>query len=108
MDSLATPRSTDTVALADAGAGPDRLYYSVSQAAARLGVSRVTIWRLIRAGDLPVRRLGHRTVRIRGQDLDAILAGPSAVKAAHLDAAPLIGDPHEHGSADHFVQFYES
>src|SRR5581483_2172381 len=45
-------------------------FYSVSQAAAVLGVSRVTLSRWIRAGFLPVARLGHRTVRISHADLD--------------------------------------
>src|SRR5438270_13437491 len=83
---------------------PDRPYYSVSQAAARLGVSRVTIWRWIRAGDLPVRRLGHRTVRIRSQDLDAILAAPAARPADIATAA----DSPELVPLQHVVQFYES
>jgi excisionase family DNA binding protein len=48
--------------MAAAGA---REYYSISQAAALLGVSRVSIWRWIRAGHLPVSRLGHRTTRIK-------------------------------------------
>ena len=37
-------------------------YLNISDAASLLGVSRVSIWRWIRAGLLPARRLGHRTV----------------------------------------------
>jgi excisionase family DNA binding protein len=50
-----------------------RGYCSVSQAAVWLAVSRVTVWRWIRAGRLPAVRLGHRTVRIRVEDLQHLL-----------------------------------
>src|SRR5215212_1183231 len=56
-----------------AEAAGERSYYSISQAAARLGVSRVSIWRWIRAGQLPIIRLGHRTVRIAHGDLERFL-----------------------------------
>src|SRR5947207_5390603 len=52
-------------------------YYSLSQAAALLGVSRMSIWRWVRAGRLPVARLGHRTVRIRREDLERLMAESS-------------------------------
>src|SRR5215212_12223192 len=57
-------------------------HYNISQAAALLGVSRMTIWRWVRAGRLPVARLGHRTSRIRREDLDALLAerGPAEAR----------------------------
>jgi excisionase family DNA binding protein len=96
---------------ADAAA---RSYYSISQAAELLGVSRVSIWRWIRAGHLPVVRLGHRTARIKRDDLERlpIHVGPSgyrsrvgremgADQSPDADAALAIG-------AEHFVQFYES
>ena len=41
-----------------ADAPDDRHYYSISEAAALLGVSRVSIWRWIRSGRLPAARLG--------------------------------------------------
>src|ERR671925_395490 len=65
------------------GAGEQR-YYSISQAAALLGVSRVTIWRWVRAGRLLVWRLGHRTVRIKREDLERVLAqsGPAGPRSA--------------------------
>jgi excisionase family DNA binding protein len=47
--------------------------YSLAQAAAVLGVSRITLSRWIHAGRLPAARLGHRTVRISGADLAAFL-----------------------------------
>ena len=101
------------------GAG-ERSYYSVSQAAALLGVSRMTIWRWIRAGRLPVARLGHRTSRVRRDDLEAFLVerGLSTVRVRTVSDATLgersdaeapradwrsIGE-----SAAHFVQFYEA
>jgi excisionase family DNA binding protein len=51
----------------------ERTGYSISQTAALLGVSRVTVSRWIRAGRLPASRLGHRTVRIRYEDLERLL-----------------------------------
>src|SRR4051812_36793423 len=51
----------------------ERGYYSISEAAALLGVSRVSIWRWIRAGHLTASRLGHRTTRIKRDDLERIL-----------------------------------
>src|SRR5215216_2632064 len=48
-------------------------YYSISQAAGLLGVSRMSIWRWVRAGRLPVARFGHRTARIRREDLDRLV-----------------------------------
>ncbi|HEX2173430.1 MAG TPA: helix-turn-helix domain-containing protein, partial [Dehalococcoidia bacterium] len=51
----------------------DRDYLNISQAAALLGVSRVSIWRWIRAGHLPAARLGHRTTRIKRADLELVI-----------------------------------
>ena len=62
------PPLPDTGALAPAADAHS--YYSISQAAALLGVSRMSIWRWVRAGRLPVARFGHRTARIRREDLD--------------------------------------
>ena len=110
-DSLPWPGAHDTL-------------YNISQAAALLGVSRVTIWRWIRAGRLPVARLGHRTTRIKRADLERLLvpSGPAGSRAwgvqrlgAGADAedspecshAPRM-DWREMGASDHFVQFYET
>jgi PAS domain S-box-containing protein/excisionase family DNA binding protein len=101
----------------------ERSFYNISQAAALLGVSRMSIWRWIRAGRLPVARLGHRTIRIRHEDLELLLAerglatsqlrvmpdrpiGPQARNGLDGQCAPhpLLS---EIGSAEHFVQFYE-
>ncbi|MDQ3228016.1 MAG: helix-turn-helix domain-containing protein, partial [Chloroflexota bacterium] len=65
-------------------------YYTVAQAAALLGVSRVSVWRWIRDGQLPAQRLGQRTTRIKREDVD-LLRG--AVTPAQ--------------DVDHTVQFYE-
>src|SRR3954469_730077 len=102
----------------------ERSYYSISQAAALLGVSRVSIWRWIRAGQLPVIRLGHRTVRIAHADLEQLLvrsgsagSGPG-VGGASAAAAPAGNRTARDGAArldwakatvgGHLVQFYES
>src|SRR5579864_6960006 len=52
----------------------ERSYYSITEAAQVIGVSRVSIWRWIRDGRLPVLRLGERTTRIRRQDVDRLLS----------------------------------
>jgi excisionase family DNA binding protein len=51
----------------------EQRYYNISQTAALLGVSRVTVSRWIRDGRLPVLRLGHRTTRIARSDLMRVL-----------------------------------
>ncbi len=75
-------------------AAGDQRYYSISEAAALLGVSRATLWRCIRAGQLPVWRLGHRTVRIRREELEQLGRNQGAadfrletVGAADMEAA---------------------
>jgi PAS domain S-box-containing protein/excisionase family DNA binding protein len=95
-------------------------YYSISQVAALLGVSRVTVSRWIGAGRLPVVRLGHRTVRVRREDLDRLLAeqGPAGSRLWAVNGRSREDDPdddrapradwREIGVAAHFVQFYEA
>jgi excisionase family DNA binding protein len=90
-----------------------RAYFSISQAADALGVSRVSIWRWINAGLLPVSRLGHRTARISRDDLNRVVAqrmvtggGRLRAHAGPLRAVPPIDWTHASG-VDHFVQFYE-
>jgi len=87
-----------------------RGYYSVSEVAALLGVSRVSIWRWISAGRLPVSRLGHRTVRIRREDVDR-LARP--LRGHRAQSSVLLGDSLSAlalrpGSKDHLVMFYDA
>lgn len=110
------PVAQPSAADAPARQAPARVrdFYSISQAAALLGVSRVSVWRWIRAGHLPVSRLGHRTARIRHQDLDLFIvlraaggpAGtrPSAVEERSADAAAW----DDLGTSEHLVQFYEA
>jgi excisionase family DNA binding protein len=93
----------------DVGA-EERGFYSVSEVAALLGVSRVSIWRWISAGRLPVSRLGHRTVRIRREDVDRI-ARP--LRGRRSQTAVLLGDSVsavalQPGSKDHLVMFYDA
>jgi excisionase family DNA binding protein len=85
-------------------------YLNVSQAAQLLGVSRVTIWRWVRDGRLPVSRLGHRTVRISRADLDLARlvarderagAAASEVRASRPAWTQVSRDAH-------FVQFYDA
>jgi excisionase family DNA binding protein len=104
-------------ALRSAGPGPAsdaRDYYSISQAAALLGVSRVSIWRWIRAGRLPAARLGHRTTRIKRRDLERLLgegrtavARSWAMRDLGTEVAPR-ADWRVMGAREHFVQFYEA
>ena len=109
------------------GAG-ERSHYSITQAAAHLGVSRVTIWRWIGAGRLPVARLGHRTARIKREDLERLLVvprGPAAPRSAGAGVrgrrvdengrrprrprpAAAWAAPAAPGAAAHVVQFYEA
>jgi PAS domain S-box-containing protein/excisionase family DNA binding protein len=105
------------------GAGEES-YYSISESAELLGVSRVTIWRWISAGQLPVRRLGHRTARIARGDLERVralrsAAGPRSrgsgelgIRAARgsggVQNGPPDADLAESRECDHFVHFYEA
>src|SRR2546428_581915 len=87
-----------------------RGYYSVSEVAALLGVSRVSIWRWISAGRLPVSRLGHRTVRIRREDVDRIVR---PFRGHRAQTAVVLGDSMsalalQPGSKDHLVMFYDA
>jgi excisionase family DNA binding protein len=96
-----------------------RGYYNVTQAAARLGVSRVSIWRWIRDGRLPAQRLGHRTTRIKADDLDRLLvqiepngahawgSREPAVRERRLDSEAA-ADWAAVRETDHLVQFYET
>lgn len=62
----------------------ERDYVNIKTAAELLGVSRVTIWRWIRDGRLPVSRLGHRTARIKREDLSRLLENPGALALAEI------------------------
>src|SRR6266508_2857575 len=79
----------------------ERPFYSVSEAAALLGVSRVTVWRWIKAGRLSPARLGHRTVRIPREDMLRLLRPGTTRSRPDVGVAV----PNERG---HFVVFYEA
>src|ERR1700716_1232266 len=85
-------------------AGTNRSYYSIAEVAALLGVSRVSVWRWISSGRLPASRLGHRTVRVKRDDLLQIVR-PSRQEGP---PPPMTSVPRDAGSADHFVMFYEA
>lgn len=53
--------------------GPGSLL-TVAEVAASMRVSTMTVYRLIKAGDLPAVRVGHN-YRIRGTDVNRYLAG---------------------------------
>ena len=102
----------------------ERGYYNISDAAALLGVSRVTVWRWIRDGRLPASRLGHRTIRIRREDLDRLpaqIAPAGAISAvarnpqsrAEADDSATSGRAPrsawtESRDTEHVVQLYET
>jgi excisionase family DNA binding protein len=51
----------------------ERQYYTVAEAAGVLDVSPSTVWRWIKAKKLPAYRVGERAIRIRKDDLAAII-----------------------------------
>jgi excisionase family DNA binding protein len=59
--------------------GPERAVLLKEEAAAYLGISTVTLYRLTRAGKVPHLRLG-RLLRWRKEDLDAFLAASSTTE----------------------------
>src|SRR5437660_4019123 len=113
MVAVVRPLLPKTDALAPAADAQS--YYSVSQAAGLLGVSRMSIWRWVRAGRLPVARFGHRTARIRREDLDRlvlesrlrIVPDRMTEDAIDPDRAPR-STWSEMGPSEHLVQFYEA
>lgn len=48
-------------------------YESLTQAAERTGLSKMTLRRRIAEGALPAFRTGRRIIRVRPQDVDAML-----------------------------------
>jgi excisionase family DNA binding protein len=85
--------------------GLERSYYSISEVAELLGVSRVSIWRWISSGKLPVSRLGHRTVRVKREDLQQMLRPMRPTNRP--DPAPL-AHIHPNDTPEHFVLFYDA
>ncbi len=65
---------------------PERLSYGIQEAYEALGISRATLYRLIKAGDLPCHKLRGRAV-VRRDDLLALLGSPPAVaERSHVPA----------------------
>jgi excisionase family DNA binding protein len=123
MATVPDPHSVGATETLQADRADDaRGYYSVVEAAALLGVSRVSIWRWIGAGRLPAVRLGSRTTRIKREDLERVLTTirPAGVATTAATGLPVswAGDraaldaPYDHLAepdvAGHVVQFYES
>jgi excisionase family DNA binding protein len=81
-------------------------FYSVSEAAALLGVSRMTVWRWISAGTLRASRLGQRISRISREDLDRFLLARKGGYTPEPGSAPVPNWANT-GHFDHFVQLYE-
>src|SRR5262245_30556327 len=109
MNAALGASDTQAAPAVDSPAGPT--YCSVAEAAALLGVSRVTIWRWVRAGRLPIWRLGHRTARIKRADLERLLterARPAGAPGSAEAASPFAAatDAVVTVSHDHVVQFY--
>lgn len=109
------PSSPDPSPFSNATA--EQGYYSVAEAAALLGVSRMSIWRWVRAGRLPAARLGPRTTRIRRADLERALLedAPGQPRGWVTRQRAAAGGPErgptdwrEIGPSEHVVQFYEA
>lgn len=65
----------------------ERKLLSVAALAAEVGISQMSLYRLIRAGELPAVRMGHRIfvpARVVDQLGDAAMASGGTVSAAEL------------------------
>ncbi len=66
-------------------------YLTVADAAARLRVSRPTVWRWIDSGRLPAFRVGARSIRIREEDIERVVepvAPPQSSAKRRLEDQP--------------------
>lgn len=70
-------------------------YYTASEAARDLRVSRTTIWRWVREGRLAAYQVGGRTLRIRRDDVKRALR-------------PVLYDPEEQRGGDLWVDYDRS
>jgi len=57
-------------------------YLSVSEACERLRIGRTKFYALVKAGLVPVRKLGHRTI-VRTADLDAFVDALPSAQSTH-------------------------
>lgn len=53
-------------------AAPEKLAYRMDEAAAAIGLSKPTLYRLVKAGELRTFKMGHRTL-IRREELEALI-----------------------------------
>ncbi|MCC7352109.1 MAG: helix-turn-helix domain-containing protein [Anaerolineae bacterium] len=60
-------------------------YYTVPEAAEMLEVSPSTVWRWIEAGRLPAQRVGPKNIRIRKEDLAAVITPARTQKVSMED-----------------------
>ncbi len=75
------------------GGEADTPYFTVAQAARRLQVSPSTIWRWIDAKKLRAYRIGEKTIRVRREDLEAIVRPTdAAIEAATGSRTKPLGD----------------
>src|SRR5688572_24682664 len=118
---MQAPERADAVAEA---AQDEPTYLTISEVAALLGVSRVSIWRWIRDGRLPASRLGRRTIRIKRKALERALAERGHASSQSWDgrepAADLqleeqvgpadawLSDTKHMAASEHVVQLYET
>jgi len=70
-----------------------RQYVTVARAAGLLEVSKSTLWRWIRQGDLPAYRFGHRRVLIKQRDLDKLITPARGEVTTLKDTAPITIKP---------------
>jgi excisionase family DNA binding protein len=108
MSTVLGPNVPDAASAPEGPGGPAD--YSVTEAATLLGVSRVTIWRWVRAGRLPVWRVGHRTARVKRADLERLAAErtgePVPPPVPGSAGLPDLDDSVVGTNLDHIVQFY--
>lgn len=63
----------------------ERSFYTVTEAAQLLDVSPVTVWRWIEARRLPAYRVGPRRIRIRKEDLMAMVQPARGTEATAVE-----------------------
>lgn len=68
----------------------DNQYYTVPEAARMLRVSTTTVWRWIQAGKLHAYRVGPKSIRIKKEDLEDVIA-PAQPR---LREEMIAGQPH--------------
>lgn len=67
-----------------------RQYVTVARAAELLKVSKSTLWRWIRQGDLPAYRFGYRRVLIKQRDLDKLITPARGEVKTMKETVPII------------------